>query len=488
MPFPAPPAWPARATALRDQLASGFEPVAWRDALRDLAHGTRAVLVRQGELRRAVRIADAAAARARAALDTASERLAAARQLSRESEAQVQLAGSERAAAVEGWARALHVLELDPGAVAALQVAAAAAEDVQPLLAPAAGLARARIAGEGAALEGSLAALEGERAELVDEARRLENEEDEPPGAPPWARSSRDGRPGAPLWQAVDLRPEVGASERASIEAALHAAGLLDAWLTPEGALLDPATLDTLLRPAAPVASGRSLAAVLCADPAAALDAALIDRVLATVAYGPTALGTGAQAAIGADGSFVLGPLHGRAAKEQAEHLGAAARAARRARRLAEVRAALDALVARQGEIEAVACAAGRAICGARRRSRGVPLWRGPRCRAAQPRRGRRPGGAGHDRARAGRSGGDTTRRRAPRRASRAARARGGARAAPELDDDALVARREACSQLAGVVAGVARELEALARAREALAGRREQQARARHAGGRPRA
>ena len=141
---------------------------------------------------------------------------------------------------------------------------------------------------------------------LEDEAQRLEDDHDEPPGTPPWARSERAGRPGAPLWQVVDLRPEVGASERASIEAALHAAGLLDAWLTPEGVLLDPDTLDTLLRPAATMAQGTTLCAVLSADPAATLDATLIDRLLATMAYRPTAVGTDAPAAIGADGRSSL--------------------------------------------------------------------------------------------------------------------------------------------------------------------------------------
>ena len=467
----------ARATALRDQLSAGFEPIAWRDALRDLAHGMRAVLMRQGELRRAVRTADAVAARARATLDSASERLAAARQLALEAEAQVQLAGSERAAAVESWASALHVLELEPAEVAALRVAALAADDVQPLLAPAVGLARARIAGERAVLEGSLDALEGERGELVEETRRLENEEDEPPATPSWARSSRDGRPGAPLWQAVDLRPEVGASERASIEAALHAAGLLDAWLTPEGALLDPATLDTLLRPAAPVPPGRTLGAVLCADPAAALDATPVDRVLATVAYGPTALGTGAQAAIGADGSFVLGPLHGRAAKAQAEHLGAAARAARRARRLTEVRVELDALVVRQLEIEAslarlversAALDADLAAFPA-----GAALDAALRCLGvAVAVEGRAVTEHEHAEAEATRHAGVLLVAQAEQRDHAVTHG-----LAPGLDDDALVTRREACSQLAGVVAGVARELEALARAREALAGQRERQA-----------
>jgi len=434
------------------------------------------VLVRQGELRRAVRSADAASARARATLDTASERLAAARHLRQECEAQVQRAREERADAVATWGGALRELVLDSGQVAALQDAAAAAGDLQPLLAPAAGLVRARLAGERASLEGSLAAHEAERVALEDEARRLEDDHDEPPGAPPWARSPRLGRPGAPLWQAVDLRPEVGASERASIEAALHAAGLLDAWLTPDGTLLDPGTLDTLLRPSAPAAQGPTLATVLSADPDGALDAALIDAALATVAYGPTAAGTGASAAIGADGSFVLGPVHGRAAKDQAEHLGAAARAARRARRLAEVRDALDAVAAGQAEIDAsLARLAARsaaldadlaafpwaAALDAALRSLGVAV-------AVE---GRATTEHEQAEAEATRHAGVLLAAQADQREHAVAHG-----LSPELDDDALVVRREACSELAGAVPGVARELDALALAREMLAGQRERQ------------
>lgn len=64
--------------------------------------------------------------------------------------------------------------------------------------------------------------------------------------------------PGAPLWQLVDFAPALPAAHRAGLEAALMGAGLLDAWVTPDGALW-PATdtagwLDAqwLLRPARP--------------------------------------------------------------------------------------------------------------------------------------------------------------------------------------------------------------------------------------------
>ena len=48
----------------------------------------------------------------------------------------------------------------------------------------------------------------------------------------------RDGRPGAPLWKVTDFAPGLDESERAGLEAALEASGILDAWVTPEGDLV----------------------------------------------------------------------------------------------------------------------------------------------------------------------------------------------------------------------------------------------------------
>lgn len=49
------------------------------------------------------------------------------------------------------------------------------------------------------------------------------------------------GRVGAPLWQLVDFHPDVHGASRAGIEAVLQAAGLSDAWVTPDGAWRDSA-------------------------------------------------------------------------------------------------------------------------------------------------------------------------------------------------------------------------------------------------------
>src|SRR5262249_62139882 len=85
---------------------------------------------------------------------------------------------------------------------------------------------------------------------------RLDRGEDRaPPGRSPGGAAAGAGRPGAPLWQLVDFADEVGPADRAGIEAALEAAGILDAWVTPAGELLSAASGDVLLRPGDPAAA-----------------------------------------------------------------------------------------------------------------------------------------------------------------------------------------------------------------------------------------
>ena len=88
------------------------------------------------------------------------------------------------------------------------------------------------------------AAIEG----LEREIEELESGVHPTPPAP-YTRGSdtREHRAGAPLWQLVDFRRDVAPDDRAGIEAALEAAGILDGWVTPSGELLDPDTEDVLL-------------------------------------------------------------------------------------------------------------------------------------------------------------------------------------------------------------------------------------------------
>ncbi len=153
---------------------------------------------------------------------------------------------------------------------------------------------------------------------------------------PVWRTSDRSGRAGAPLWACCDFAAGSGLStaDRAGIEAALDAAGLLDAWLATEGG--DDNGIDAWLRPASAAVDpddDPTLASVLSAavPEGSGLSATLVDAALRSIRLGQVGI------AVQADGRFALGPLVGRAAKASAEFIGATARAERRARRLAEL-------------------------------------------------------------------------------------------------------------------------------------------------------
>ncbi len=214
---------------------------------------------------------------------------------------------------------------------------------------------------------------------LEDERRRLLAGELAMPPVP-YTRdeAARVGRPGAPLWRLTEFTGGLSDGQRAGLEAALEASGLLDAWVTPEGALLDPATQDVLLStvPGSSVstrssAPGRSLSSVLlpAIDPSLAtasqVSVATVGGILDAIALVPPgaalpALETGAPCLVSLSGHWRVGPLSGAWAKDAAEYVGAATREQARRRRLAalaeQIQAAQDLLaVARQGvtDIEA---------------------------------------------------------------------------------------------------------------------------------------
>ena len=104
------------------------------------------------------------------------------------------------------------------------------------------------LAAREAAIAAARKAAALERGELEAERARLVRGEDRRPPIP-YTRdaAARERRTGAPLWQAVDFAAHVAPDARAGIEAALEAAGLLDAWLAPDGTLTDARTHDVLL-------------------------------------------------------------------------------------------------------------------------------------------------------------------------------------------------------------------------------------------------
>jgi len=211
---------------------------------------------------------------------------------------------------------------------------------------------------------------ERDHADTVRRRTEVAAERDPAPPAPPWRRDERDAADGAPLWRLVDFADGLDAPPRAGIEAALEASGLLDAWVRADGALLDADRCDVVLPAGAPmpVPVGSRLDAVLRPDPPAGgpVDATVVRAVLARVALaGPGGTGADLPAVVGTDGSWRLGPLTGRSTKPVAQYVGANARAAERARRLAELDARIDALAATRDaarEAEAAAREARAAI------------------------------------------------------------------------------------------------------------------------------
>ena len=176
-----------------------------------------------------------------------------------------------------------------------------------------------------------------------------------PPTPPTRDPAGRVDRPGAPLWLLVEPTDDLDAADAAGYEAALEAAGLLDAWVTPDGAVLDAGDLDMAVVAAdAPTAADGGLARVLAPavdrlDPqAAAVDDATILAVLERI--GRRAGDGGVW--VSSDGRYRVGLLQGTWAKPAAEHLGTAAREAARRRRLADLDAQLADLDAQLADLD----------------------------------------------------------------------------------------------------------------------------------------
>ncbi len=161
-----------------------------------------------------------------------------------------------------------------------------------------------------------------------------------------WRRRSRHGAPGAALWQLLNPRAGIAPADLAHIEAALAAAGLLDAWVAENG-IYDDA--DTFLAPLPASTASRTLADALETGESAGVLGRQADNLLAGVALVPAGAAMPAQGlAISVDGRWQAAGLAGTAlpVREVAEWLGEEARAAQRRRRLAELATQKDQLLA----------------------------------------------------------------------------------------------------------------------------------------------
>ena len=213
--------------------------------------------------------------------------------------------------------------------------------------------ALAALAHEQATAEHRRNTLEGEVAVLEAERQNLEaGAHPRPPALHTRETDTRVGRPGAPLWQLLEFHDHVAQDERAGIEAALEAAGLIDAWVTPEGIALDPGTHDVVLAPRTAVATALGQWLRPAADDLA-VSTSRIEALLSSIACG-TADPVAVEAWVSPDGRFRLGPAGGAWRKPVAQYIGYAAREAARRERLAAIEAALAALQSELVALDAV--------------------------------------------------------------------------------------------------------------------------------------
>lgn len=183
------------------------------------------------------------------------------------------------------------------------------------------------------------------RAQLREQRERVASERDDAPPSFAARTAARAQRSGAPLWQLVRFADQLTEEDAAGLEAALHAANLLDAWVpaadTAANAAVRGGESEGFLLPMRTEArpSGRTLSDVLVAEDDTPVAVDRIDAVLASVAVVgngvPDAASTGTT--VSSEGRFAQGVQLGAHGKSAAEYIGATARARRRKARLADL-------------------------------------------------------------------------------------------------------------------------------------------------------
>lgn len=303
--------------------------------------------------------ADKTASRARALLESAHAAVA-------EAEAGVELARAEYSSTLRSWWTDNSELYSAAGVtVAAYEaldaVVARIGEDDAPSLdavltdavADGVDTVRSRRSAATAAVSRSTDELTSMRSERdVIGAQR----DDAPPSFA--ARTAdRGGRAGAPLWRLVRFADDVEPFDAAGIESALHAANILDGWVSAENV---PESVESeqylVALPESVRPGGRTLADVLEPEANTDVPESVVRAVLASISLDHH---DGAVTSIQIDGRFWQGVQQGRHVKPDAEYIGATARARRRAARIAELDASIEqtevSLSAAQREEEAAA-------------------------------------------------------------------------------------------------------------------------------------
>jgi uncharacterized protein (TIGR02680 family) len=333
------------------------------------------VAARTGDVREvraaitAHQVAEQARDLARQALDRALEAAGEAERAEAAAAASVEAARQEARAGLAAWT-SQHGQALPIGALPEEALEEALAETGEPdapgldaVFAAAAAGAVQDLRDEQAGLRAERDRAERERTQTRAERALIAAERDDAPPVFAARAAGRDGKAGAPLWRLVRFADGVGEERAAAVEAALEAANLLDAWVTPSPQAPAAGDSEGYLVPGVPV-TGPSLADLMLPEEETAVPAARITAVLRSVAL----TGDGPHAVIGEDGRFAQGVQVGAHHKAAAEYVGATARARRRRARIAECDAriatitgqivGLDRQIARaENALEAIAAA-----------------------------------------------------------------------------------------------------------------------------------
>ncbi|WUH92611.1 TIGR02680 family protein [Streptomyces sp. NBC_00433] len=229
------------------------------------------------------------------------------------------------------------------------EIDAHAAEAAHLVLAPCAG----RLSGERDHLAVEMRQLRTTLDSLAEQRREWERQPDPTPPPPPHRRAARHEGTGAPFYRLVDFTDGLSDTQQAHLEAALQASGLLDAWVTADGTVLDAGTLDTLLAPHTSTVEGPSLAAALRPVDATGTGVAVerIVHVLSSVSLAPGDESR-TTSAVYWDGTWRLGVLSGRSVKPAAQFVGAGVRAETRRRQLAELDARIAEVSVQLSEVQ----------------------------------------------------------------------------------------------------------------------------------------
>ncbi|WP_280274514.1 TIGR02680 family protein [Nocardia wallacei] len=225
------------------------------------------------------------------------------------------------------------------------------------------------------------APLAAQRVTIADQlGQARQRTESAPPAPTSWRRRERPDAPdaaGAPLWRLLNPAPGLDDDALAVLEAALAASGLLDAWVTPDGAVDFGAPEVTAFARDGVGADHPNLLSVLMPVSYGGVPMPVVERVLAGIGWrdhnGGVALDD--RDWVAAEGSWHVGGLAGRAEPTgPAAYIGAAAREAARARLIARLETELTELDGRLAELDDQLTAAQDALTRLQAEERALPV------------------------------------------------------------------------------------------------------------------